>query len=366
MGLPTIILGKSTDRRVFDLYNALSKRYNTLIWDNYSASTTSILYPKACHWKCQKLSDVLKLVELNPVTDYVWLPLVEDEIEWLLSNATIPTNLKYLLPTKINFSEANDKKKFTQKFEQAGLTPRSFSISELAASFPVEGVVVKPRIGKGAVGRYYLNAPGKLPDHMDDMVIQERLRDGKNVIGSFVIAQNGIVIKHYQHRRIRTFPSKGGVSVYAETVQISAVRQATEEIIKKMHWSGLCMLEFLQDQHGRYKAIECNPRIWGSVLLDEFSGNHLVDAYIMLCLGKEVQVKPILPHARIKWLFPYEFFHIIARPWSIFEFYSSVGKNTCYVGFTYSSLIRSILFILLNIFSRTKWVTLFKKTVKSS
>ena len=366
MGIPTVILGKSTDRRVFDLYNSLSKRYSTLVWDLASSNIAPFLYPNADYWVCPDVRDLIKMVAQNPAIDYVWLPLVEEEIEWLLSSAEIPSNLKFLLPSKSAFLEANDKKKFTQKFENDGLTPRSYSVKDLSANFPAEGVVVKPRIGKGAIGRYYLTSSDQLSAFMDDEVIQERLGEGKHVIGSFILASKGKVLNQYQHRRVRTFPSKGGVSICAETVQYSTVVEATAKIIKQLNWSGLCMLEFLQDQHGNYKAIECNPRIWGSVLLDEFSGNKLVDGYIMLCLGKEIQINQVRPYARISWPFPYELVHIISKPWTVFKFKTELAKATCYVGFTYSSWIRSILFILLNIFSSNKWESLFKKIVKSS
>jgi len=366
MGVPTIILGKSTDRRVFDLYNSLFTRYNTLVWDSTTSNFAPFLYPKADYWVCPNMNDLLKKIAQYPATDYVWLPLVEEEIEWLLTRAEIPTNLKFLLPSNDSFVEANDKKKFTEKFENDGLAPRSYSVKDLSINFPTGGVVVKPRIGKGAIGRYYLNTSDQLPDFSDDVVIQERLGEGKHAIGSFILADKGIVLNQYQHRRVRTFPSKGGVSICAETVQNSTVLEATAKIIEQLNWSGLCMLEFLRDHHGNYKAIECNPRIWGSVLLDEFSGNRLVDGYISLCLGKEIQKNQVRSYARISWPFPYELVHIILKPWTIFKFKSEPAKATCYVGFTYSSWIRSILFILLNIFSSKKWETLFKKIVKSS
>jgi ATP-grasp domain len=364
MGVPTLILGKGTDRRVFDLYNILSRDYTIIIWGAGVSIKDHLLYPRAKKLGVRNLTAVIAYVEEYSTTEFIWIPLVESELEALLHLEHIPPNLKYLLPPIENFKLATNKLYFTQRFESLHLTPPSFTIEELKNNFPLAGVVVKPAIGKGSVGRKFIKKFDELGQIDEKDVIQLCIGKGIAVIGAFFLAYQGDIIRHYQHQRTRTFPSNGGVSTCAETVFYNEVYDSGKKIIEALNWSGLCMIEFLQDPStNRYYAIECNTRIWGSVMLDEFSNNHLIRGYIDLCSGKVLA--PVVPkdYAVIRWLFPYELLNAMLRPLKNWKLSSWINNYTCYIGFSYSSISRSIFFSLANVLSPSKWILFFKKKI---
>ena len=366
MGLPTIILQAGTDRRVFDLYNQLSTHYPTIIWSRAAILGEALLYPKAIKLRLNGMQELLQYVDSRKDTNFVWLPLVEEEADWLLEQEAIPSNFLFQLPDHNNYNTARDKRSFTKRFMQDRLTPRLYTPDELIVDFPAAGVVAKPAIGKGAIGRRFINKASDLNNIQSGDLIQERIGEGKEVIGAFFLCKNGEVLAHYQHRRIRTFPEEGGVSCCAETTMIKEVKVAGSIIMKALNWSGLAMIEFLKHpQENVYLAIECNARLWGTVLLSEFSGHHLVLKYIDLCMQIPVRETCPIPNASIRWYFPYEIWYALRFPFRHLGLLFWGGKNTCYIGGTGSEWMRSFGFVFFSVLNPEKWQILYKKITTS-
>jgi len=367
MGLPTIILQAGTDRRVFDLYNQLSTHYPTIIWSRTAILGEAFLYPKAIKLRLNSMQELLEYVDSRKDTNYVWLPLVEEEADWLLEQKALPSNFLFQLPDHKNYNTARDKRSFTQRFMQDRLTPRLYAPGELLVDFPAAGVVVKPAIGKGAIGRRFINKASDLNDIQSGDLIQERLGEGKEVIGAFFLCKNGVVLAHYQHRRVRTFPEEGGVSCCAETTMIDEVKIAGARIMKELDWSGLAMIEFLKHPHENiYLAIECNARLWGTVLLSEFSRHHLVLKYIDCCMQIPIRSTEPLPKASIRWYFPYEIWYALRSPFKHLGLLRWGGKDTCYIGGTGAGWSKAIGFVIFSILNPEKWQILYKKITPST
>lgn len=366
MGLPTIILQAGTDRRVFDLYNQLSGQYPTIIWSSKAMLGEAFLYPKAIRLRLNGMKELLDYVEHRKDQNFVWLPLIEEEAVWLLEQENIPSNFFFQLPDQNCFNTARDKRSFTQRFMRDRLTPRLYRADELLIDFPAAGVVVKPAIGKGAIGRRFIKKASDLNNIQPGDLIQERIGEGKEVIGAFFLCKNGEVLGHYQHRRIRTFPEEGGVSCCAETTMIEEVKVAGSSIMKDLNWTGIAMIEFLKHpQKNIYLAIECNARLWGTVLLSEFSGHHLVLKYIDLCMQIPVRETYPMPIASIRWYFPYEIWYALRSPFRHLSLLYLGGKHTCYIGGTGAGWIRSFGFVFFSVLNPEKWQILYKKITTS-
>ncbi|MCF8214826.1 MAG: hypothetical protein K9I92_06685 [Chitinophagaceae bacterium] len=366
MGLPTIILQAGTDRRVFDLYNQLSGHYPTIIWSSTAMLGEAFLYPKAIRLRLNGMKELLDYVERRKDQHFVWLPLIEEEAVWLLEQIAIPSNFFFQLPDLKDYNTARDKRSFTLRFMQDRLTPRLYSPDELHDHFPNDGVVVKPAIGKGAIGRRFIHTASELNNVHSGDLIQERIGEGKEVIGAFFLCKNGEVLAHYQHRRIRTFPEEGGVSCCAETTMIEEVKVAGSRIMKALNWSGLAMIEFLKHpQENIYLAIECNARLWGTVLLSEFSGHHLVLKYIDLCMQMPIRETDPMPNASIRWYFPYEIWYALRSPFRHLGLLYWGGKHTCYIGGTGAGWMRSLGFVFFSVLNPEKWQILYNKITTS-
>jgi hypothetical protein len=364
-----VVLHAPTDRRAFDLFNWLrveQPELRFLLWAKKINTAERWLYPAGEFLAVADLEALLAHIAAQQQTNFVWLPLMEDELSALLSKPQIPPNLRLLAPAVADFELARNKTSFTARFSQQQLTPQHYTLEELQQHFPASGVVAKPAIGKGAIGRQYINSAADLYKIQPGDTIQQRIGAGKEVIGAFFLMQHGKVIRHYQHQRVRTYPTDGGVSSCAKTVLIPDIEAAGAQMLAELHWHGLAMLEFLQDPiTGRYLAIECNPRLWGSCLLGEFAGHGLVAGYIQLALGESLAHRQALPQAYIRWYFPYELLYALRSPIRRFKLLWGGAADTCYIGGTRAGWWRALLFIAASVFKPEKWHILYKKITGS-
>ena len=107
------------------------------------------------------------------------------------------------------------------------------------------------------------------------------------------------------------------------------------------------MVEYLYDKRdNKYKLIEINPRLWGSVLLSEFCNANLLTNYIALLKQNEKIINTRIEKKFIRWVFPYDIIFFIKHLPNPLTFFK-IDKNTCYINFTYSSFSRSFFFIVL-------------------
>jgi hypothetical protein len=360
-----ILLQGPTDRKVFDLFNWLKvamPEHHYLVWARSISRVEKWLYAAAQQLEVASVSALLYHITAKPQTTFVWLPLEEAELVELLQQPTLPPNLKLLAPSSASLNLARNKTSLSRHFMDRALTPRLYSIEELKVNFPESGVVAKPAVGKGAIGRQYINSVDELHKIQPGDTIQQRIGAGKEVIGAFFLMQNGKVVRHYQHQRVRTYPTDGGVSSCAKTVDIPEIAERGAAILADLNWHGLAMLEFLQDPHsGQHLAIECNPRLWGSCLLGEFAGYGLVEDYIRLALNEPLPERQPLPQAFIRWYFPYEMLYALRSPIKRFHLLLGGEPNTCYIGGTRAGWWRAVVFIAASLLKVEKWLILFKK-----
>jgi hypothetical protein len=365
--LPTYILLTSTnDRRCFDLFHWLKHRHRAWQFVVIGHSLSRLdrwLYPGLQALGASSTAELLTKITGQPA-QYIYLPWLEPELEEMLAlRASWPPNLKLLLPEATDFATARNKTSFTARFQTAGLTPRLYSLSDLQQNFPATGVVAKPAIGKSAIGRQFITSPSQLSLIHPNDVIQERLGEGKAVVGAFYLRIDGQIKAQYLHRRIRTYPENGGVSVCAETFDQPEILQRGVQILEDLNWEGLAMIEFLErPATGEWLAIELNPRLWGSVLLGEYAGHALVEQYICHCAGWDFVGSTPKPKAYLRWYFPYELLYVLKKPLQRWPLLSLRTADTCYVSATHTGVGRAVLFVLKSVLDPYKWQMMLKKT----
>ena len=225
-------------------------------------------------------------------------------------------------------------------------------------------VILKPCIGSGSEGIIRLNCAEELTEDIKlllknkPFVVQELIPNGKDVHGVFALADNGNVLGIYGHKRLRTSPEEGGVTVFSKLHCDEKLMKQATEFINVSKWNGLIMLEYLYDKElGVYKLIETNPRIWGSIMLSEYSGANLLENYIHLCLGEPL-VKPNLKESYIRWFFPMDIIAYIKKKGKIEGFWNF--KNTCFINWTYARIDRALWFVFFSIFNTHNLSKLFR------
>lgn len=272
-------------------------------------------------------------------------------------------NIVSLLPPATLYKLFRNKRKLNHYcIENCIPAPKEYKAEDLpAVDYPV---LLKPEIGSGSHGQYRLY---KKEEYTEDIktvlskepyLIQELLPNGKEVQGGFFLCHKGKVIGAYTHKRIRTSPEEGGVTVLSCLNDNPQLINQGIKLLEHAGWEGLVMLEYIYDvRSGEYKLIEANPRIWGSIMLSEYSGANLLSNYIRICLEQPVEKPQMKEEAYIRWFFPVDLLNWIKKKGKIKGFWDF--KNTCVINWTYARKDRALMFILMSIFNMHNLKNLF-------
>jgi predicted ATP-grasp superfamily ATP-dependent carboligase len=86
--------------------------------------------------------------------------------------------------------------------------------------------------------------------------------------GVFFLFNYGAELARFSHRRIREKPPSGGVSVLAESFEVDSVTfEQGAQLLRRLKWHGVAMVEFKVSRKGEPYLMEINPRFWGSLQL---------------------------------------------------------------------------------------------------
>ncbi len=353
-------------RKTFDLVNILKIRFNdnNLIFvANKSINKIKFIYGNVNLYKLSKDNfdlDLNFISEKYKNETIIYIP-IEEDITIRFYNYLKKfgdKNFKYKLPSFSSYNLSRNKDKLNLFCETNNIPcPKYYSEIDVKQNNYNLPLILKPINGSGSKGIKYITSKNDiLYDSINFKLnfVQELLNNSKDVKAGFFLCEKGKILSFYSHTRIRTFPEQGGVSVFSKSNLNKEIRKTGSDIIKKLNWSGFIMIEFLQDTiTKKYKLIEINPRLWGSILLSEFNNSNFIYSYIKLCEGEGIEEVDVLTNKYIRWVFPYDiifFFKTLQNPIRFFK----KDKNTCYINFTYSSFYRSFKFIVLTYFDFKK------------
>jgi predicted ATP-grasp superfamily ATP-dependent carboligase/protein-tyrosine-phosphatase len=85
-------------------------------------------------------------------------------------------------------------------------------------------------------------------------------------VGIGMLMQGGEAVAAFQHRRLKEFPSTGGVSVLAISEALDpALMTAALTLLRALEWEGIAMVEFRYNRADRSAVLmEVNGRYWGT------------------------------------------------------------------------------------------------------
>jgi len=150
--------------------------------------------------------------------------------------------------------------------------------------------------------------------------------------GFYTYYYEGRMYASFMHERIKEFPITGGPSAVARSYYDKNLELISKKLLDSLDWNGPAMVEWkLDSRDGKYKLIEINPKLWGSLDLTVQSGVNIPKLMVKTMLNEEVE--PILQYRDVvfSWTFPSEALHIIATVFSRvgrFEGYES--KNNIF------------------------------------
>ncbi|MGB9773629.1 MAG: ATP-grasp domain-containing protein [Bacteroidota bacterium] len=373
-----ILLTDISIRKVFDLYNLV--RYCLSSEGGFAFlirpdEHVNLMLRMA--YGIHKENTVAEFSELlSTGEDIVFLPIEERTIlefySFLEQKRQRDTCFRYLLPTKKAFLVSRDKLALAHFAQAAGIAIPKTLIEEAKENSDGLGfpLVAKKRFGEGAKGQRILKNPSELERFLHtsstaDYIVQEYLPGEENVYGAFFLYSNGELIDWQGHKRIRTFPARGGVSVFSTVCKDEELKVAGKAVLDKLEWSGLAMVEFILDSRDKkLKLIEVNPRIWGSILLS----GRLVGKYIEVLLGRKLAAEPI-EKEYLNWLFPGEVLHFLSKP-AVVDLLRDIAftfkhrDQIHFVNLSYSTPLRSMFFLFHQMFNMSNYKKVLQKRMR--
>lgn len=379
--MPIVLLGNVENRKSFDLFNILIKNnFNVICSSKKSFFVRLFLSIVYCRFVVnQDLNYIFSNFKKNKFwtnTHLVIFPVDENIMEdYYNFKEEKPHQVCAAFPEKSTFYIASDKKKlmaYCRSIEV--LVPDEFeTFNTQTLSLVSYPLIAKPKIGAGSIGiqriynenelKIFLN---KNQNFNEDYLIQELIGNGRDVEGGFFLCDHGKVISFYSHKRIRTYPSSGGVTVFSKIDRNHKIFLLGSKILGSLNWNGLAMVEFIFDPKDQeYKLIEINPRAWGSILLSEFSGLLMISTYVSLAVGKDTSLGGSVnirkDNSYVRWFFPWDLITYINSRFKIQDFWKMNFHNTCYINFTYSTFWRSFFFLAFNFLSFERLVKFTSK-----
>jgi protein-tyrosine-phosphatase/predicted ATP-grasp superfamily ATP-dependent carboligase len=93
-------------------------------------------------------------------------------------------------------------------------------------------------------------------------------------VGVEILLHRGELLMLFQHRRLKEFPSTGGIGILVISEEPDPVlSDYALRLLRHIGWDGIAMVEFRHDRtRGKVELIEINGRYWGSVALSYHAG----------------------------------------------------------------------------------------------
>lgn len=372
-----LLISDSQHRKDFDIISIIKDAFPK---EHLVIGTTAgQLFCKLCYGSCdvvrwrtegtqeefdEDLDAILKKYEGN---ELVYLPMEEFTTDFFIEYITkhSPKGITSLLPSIDLYRQFRNKESLNRYCLANGFSaPMLYETDGLdGAQYPV---ILKPVIGSGSHGIMRLMKAVDLTDEVKEKlkaeryVAQELIPNGKDVHGAFFLCKEGKVIGAYTHQRIRTSPEEGGVTVLSKMCYEEELINEGAKLLEAVKWDGLVMLEYLWDERTKkYKVIEANPRMWGSIMLSEYGGAYLLTNYVRLVLGMEPKQPEVNTERYIRWLFPMDLMNLLKRKFRMSGFWNM--KNTCFINWSYARKDRALWFIFFSIFNKENLSKLFKR-----
>jgi predicted ATP-grasp superfamily ATP-dependent carboligase len=235
-------------------------------------------------------------------------------------------HVRFMVPDFRLFALANDKLKTAEACRALGVTtPQVFgdhgandirAISN-AVAYPV---VLKARSGSGVQeGMRYANSKEELLRAYDEMTALSASTGASDfsspIVQEFIpgfihdactLTERGRVVAVLTQIRQMMYPIYGGIGAINVTTNEPALARLAIQILEGLNFHGPAQIEFKFDERdGKYKLIELNPKLWGTLDLSIKAGVDFPRMIRDLVLGEKVRTFPPYPAGlRYKFLFP--------------------------------------------------------------
>lgn len=323
----TLAVVRSLGRKGISVTCGDSTRFSCSLFSRYCKKR--LLYPSP-QIQPRKFVEILN-TELERGRYGVLFPTDENTIRLICDKKSLfPKDVSIPLADKDSLFIAMNKKETVKFAVKSGIPcPQTVFVDDLSeirrlkrrVSFPA---VIKPQSSSGAKGIAYVQrekdfeeAYGKIHRIFPYPIIQERIPPGgESVAVSALFDNHSRLVASFTHKKIREYPVDGGASTLSESCFRPAILDLAIELLRKLSWFGLAMVEFRVDPRDNIpKLMEINARPWGSIQLPISAGVDFPYLLYKLALGEKVEkIQTYREGLRFRWLIPGDIMHFVTNP----------------------------------------------------
>lgn len=123
--------------------------------------------------------------------------------------------------------------------------------------------------------------------------LQEYVRGRAFSVGG--LFDGGRPLRVCAHLKLAGVPPLGGLTAKGVTIRVPGLLEAAFAVFEALSYRGLGHVEFIQDAMGRFRFLEVNPRVWGTLAVSHYAGVDMLGAYADLARGR-----PVAPDLRYR------------------------------------------------------------------
>ena len=107
-------------------------------------------------------------------------------------------------------------------------------------------------------------------------------------ISAYAAARAGRLLALQSYRP--TYRVGHGAAVAFEAVDAPAVQRFVSGLVARLNWTGQISFDFRRDETGELHVIECNPRVWGSLMYSVWAGVNFIALGCRVARGERLTI----------------------------------------------------------------------------
>ena len=181
---------------------------------------------------------------------------------------------------------------------------------------------------------------------LDGAVQIQQMIDGPGE-GFFAVYQHGVLKRHMMHRRLGEYPTSGGSSWLARSIDAKDLFAYGKALLDELNWHGPAMVEFKRNElDGHIYLMELNPKLWGSLDLTIESGVDLPCHLVVVASEENLEPNIDFKSGVVYW-WPLDNLVALLKFWKIRSLNVSTNiwpKDLLPAALSFAYLLYSILF----------------------
>lgn len=307
------------------------------------------------------MDELIALISANDID--IMIPVSARSVELVHRNRdSLSKIVKFALPEPKSLDMALDKFRVQSVAEKIGIkVPQAFEAQtyKLFASAVSDAqlpFVVRSTSHRANSKTIYIRTETEKSRLMEEDGANHLFLDGAVQIqqmvegpgeGFFAVYQHGVLKRHMMHLRLGEYPTTGGSSWLARSIDAEDLFAHGKALLDELNWHGPAMVEFKRNESdGDLYLMELNPKLWGSLDLTIKSGVDLPVHLVAVASEEKLEPKAEFESGVVYW-WPLDNLVALLGFWKIRSLNFSTNiwlKDLLPTAFSFAYLLYSILF----------------------